>query len=93
MSCSITKSPTLIVWDIMDKQQKTKKLVYITGHAVMLPIMVEIPGGRIIYPNGITQTGFTTRYCFDRQFACLTWVFQAVQLVRIFSIHKCDFRV
>ena len=72
MSCSITKSPTLIVWDIMDKQQKTKKIVYITGHGLMLPIMVEIPGGRIIYPNGITQTGFTTRYCFDRQFAFLT---------------------
>ena len=23
----------------------------------MLPIMVEIPGGRIIYPNGITANG------------------------------------
>ena len=57
MSCSITKSPTLIVWDIMDKQQKTKKIVYITGHGLMLPIMVEIPGGRIIYPNGITANG------------------------------------
>ena len=38
----------------------------------MLPSMVEIPRGRIIYPNGITQTGFTTQYCFDGQFAFLT---------------------
>ena len=56
----------------MKKNHKTKKIVYTTGHGLMLPIMVEIPGGRIIYPNGITQTGFTTRYCFDRQFAFLT---------------------
>ena len=33
------------------------KIVYITYHGLMLPIMVEIPGGRIIYPNGITANG------------------------------------
>ena len=54
------------------KTKITKKIVYITCHGLMLPSMVEIPRGRIIYPNGITQTGFTTRYCFDGQFAFLT---------------------
>ena len=43
----------------MKKNHKTKikKIVYITHHGLMLPIMVEIPGGRIIYPNGITANG------------------------------------
>ena len=36
---------------------KQKKKVYTTCHGLMLPIMVEIPGGRIIYPNGITANG------------------------------------
>ena len=39
------------------KQNKNKKIVYITYHGLMLPIMVEIPGGRIIYPNGIAANG------------------------------------
>ena len=39
------------------KNHKTKKKVYTTCHGLMLPIMVEIPGGRIIYPNGITANG------------------------------------
>ena len=41
----------------MKKNLKTKKIVYTTCHGLMLPIMVEIPGGRIIYPNGITANG------------------------------------
>ena len=39
------------------KTKKNKKIVYMTHHGLMLPIMVEIPGGRIIYPNGITANG------------------------------------
>ena len=65
----------------MKKNHKTKKIVYTTGHGLMLPIMVEIPGGRIIYPNGITQTGFTTRYCYDGQFALLTLNFKYNQFI------------
>ena len=54
-------------WKIQKKKQKienekkiikqTKNIVYIICHGLMLPSMVEIPGGRIIYPNGIAANG------------------------------------
>ena len=53
-------------WKIQKKQKienekkiikQTKNIVYIICHGLMLPSMVEIPGGRIIYPNGIAANG------------------------------------
>ena len=47
-------------WKIQKKQKienekkiikQTKNIVYIIRHGLMLPSMVEIPGGRIIYPK------------------------------------------
>ena len=44
---------------------------------LMLPSMVEIPEGEDNLPKMVSlQTGFTTRYCYDKQFAFLTLNFE-----------------